>query len=90
MAPAPDGRPSEMTVLTPDIIDSALTVTAKLEGLGLLVSLKSEGAFSGTVIDHRFYSIAQLPPPGLDPAKFWATILSGISVLLGADDDDDC
>lgn len=87
MTVTPDDLPPEMTVTVPENIDATLTVTARLEGRGLLISLKSEGDFSGETIDRRFYSIPHLPPAGLDPALFWATVLDGISGLLGADDE---
>lgn len=88
MSPVADGIPPDQVVTVPGDIAATLTVTARLEGHGLLVSLKTEGDFAAEAVDRRFYSIAELPPADLDPAQFWATILGGISGLLGASDDD--
>jgi hypothetical protein len=85
---APDGIPAAHTAAVPDSVEAVITVTARLEGRGLLVSLKSEGDFSSGTIDRRFYSIPSLPPADLDPAIFWASILGGISVYLSGDDED--
>ena len=59
-----------------------ITITARMESSGLLVSLQTDGDYSSEVIDRRFYSIAQIPPPGLDPADFWAPILGHIANFL--------
>jgi hypothetical protein len=68
---------------------TALTLTARQEGNGLLVSLKSEGDFSDEMIDRRFYSIADVPPADLPPGDFWAVILGQVAGFLVPEPDDD-
>lgn len=66
-----------------------ITITARSEGHGLLVSLRTAGDFSGEMVDRRFYSIDQAPPSGLEPADFWAPILGHIARFLASGDPDD-
>lgn len=63
-----------------------LTITAIDDGPGMFVSLKSEGDYSGELIDRRFYSIPEEPPAGLAPYLFWGGICSAIGALLGTDE----
>lgn len=66
-------------------VNAEITIAARSEGHGLLVSLRTNGNFSGEVINRRFYSIDQAPPSDLDPADFWAPILGHIAGFLASD-----
>jgi hypothetical protein len=65
--------------------EAKLTVTAEEIDNCILVSLKSEGDYSGVEIDNRFYSITSLPPADLAALHFWAPILSDISRFFSAE-----
>ena len=69
----------------PDI-NASITLTAKSEGTGLLISLKTDGDFSGEMVDCRFYSIPQLPPSDLASNAFWAPLLADIGKFLTPED----
>jgi hypothetical protein len=69
-------------------VNAELTVTARSEGGGLLVSLRTGGDFASEGIDSRFYSVGHLPPPGLDPAGFWAPLLGQIAGFLASRQED--
>jgi hypothetical protein len=70
-------------------VNAEITITARSEGPGLLVSMRTEGDFSNEMFARRFYSIDQAPPSDLDPADFWAAILGHIAGFLASDDDSD-
>lgn len=52
----------------------------------MLVSLATEGDFSDEMIDRRFYSIPEMPPPDLPPRHFWGSLLGSIAPFLSSDE----
>jgi len=49
---------------------------------GFMVGLASSGAYAGPELDNRFYSIGELPPPGLPAVRFWAVMLAEVAQFL--------
>ena len=71
---------------TPETFAADLEVKVRMLDTGqIMTSLKSTGAYSGEVIDHRFYFGQHMPPEDLHPVEFWAAILGGVAGHLAAD-----
>lgn len=63
-----------------------MTVTAKQEGEGFLVSLATTGTYEDETLSRKFYSIPEMPPPGIEGRHFWGVILGDISKFLLSDE----
>lgn len=63
-------------------VNASITVTARGEGDGLLVSLQADGDFSDEMMSRRFYSIADVPPDNLTSAEFWGPVLEQVAWFL--------
>lgn len=62
--------------------DASITITAHVEGNGLLLQLETNGDHSAESIDRRFYSIPELPPPDVEPEAFWGPLLMQVGSFL--------